>query len=214
MRSLPEGKPDELTWHIDQVPLLIVGITEAALVGGFLWWAFRGSPKQETKPKPPTGGGGGGGGGVVDTSEGPLYYDPYNTGGKFQGWESEPGDRQEDKKIAFEAFTKVEKEMGTEAFYKDMDRYEAKRIEWQSRDSRAGAVSGGDRQEDRKIASDAFVKVEKEMGTEAFYKDMDVIEGRRLEGLSTVTVNPGLASSTIKVDLPPQVNFGSWRNVE
>jgi hypothetical protein len=52
MKSQPEGKPDELTWHVNAIPRLIIAIAEGALVGGFLYWAW--NQGASTRPKAKT----------------------------------------------------------------------------------------------------------------------------------------------------------------
>ena len=52
MKSQPEGKPSELEWHVNAIPRLIIAITEGALVGGFLYWAW--NQGAATKPKAKT----------------------------------------------------------------------------------------------------------------------------------------------------------------
>jgi hypothetical protein len=214
MRSLPEGKPTELEWHVNQVPLLIVSITEAALVGGFLYWAFKGgAATKKTKTRQHSGGGQGGALKVVESDEGPLYYDPGPAGDTkdIVGWDSVYGDRQV---AAYDAFKAEEKKVGTVKFYKEMDVVEQSRI-----DAQAG--KGYDRTPEKSVGGSGLRSTvgrsqEYNVATGRITLDpyvapeRDVWSEVKSSGVSTVTVNPGVGPITVGGNMvyePGKVTF-------
>ena len=188
MRSLPEGKPDELTWHVDQIPLLIVGITEAALVGGFLYWAFKGGAATKKTPVK-----------TIDTSLGPIAYDDHDALVRASDYE---------KGQALEAGT--------------MTGGDVTKLDILARpEGGKHALVGGQKSSYRRTTDEPYTPPAAAgpsvylgaAGNEPIY-ETNLIPIAGVTSASFVTVNPGLSSSTVKVDLPPAVNFGSWRNVE